>query len=901
MERKNNNEKSYENKDTKDTKEHHHHHHHNRKLSVQNDLHLKTERNKNKDEKKKSLIINTNIKEKDDQKKEQKHHRHRHRNSSVGSQKEKNYIKNKLDNFGKKRYKISDINNKIPKNAEKNSEKYYKQLQKKKEKEKSQKMKTESNSKNESNSKKHDKDVIQNNKINYNDYINQSNNKDKIKTQKNIDKSNQYNVNRDKIGENTKKISDKDYKDNMFNNLSGNKTKSKYFQNNEYNYSNEKKNKNKIIEGEFSINQDNINNNYNYKIEGYKNSEKKGMHGRKGSMAILSKYSGEMQKQIAEEGENIMKEKVFEKRKSEVQNSNELLKNKESYAQEYFIKTYLPYLSQYVDYGKIASRIQGGYDFLQSKLIYLDLGCTEDEFNYIYNKKNFYKSKNAKELCRKGIPLKYMKLFFKKLLNLGNYNENYNVKYSMIIKDINPKYFRDYVPYFCGLEKLKLKEILPVHYLNEEGILQLKVIMWLIVDLVPKIEYCPLLVKLCSILLIFLEKEEVYEAMRTLIEMNYRPSEIYKLRWHFRYSFFENNKLSQSIKIFLENESDNMKNLFELFLEKGLEPHVLINDFCESLFMKYLNFYGLLRFICIFIYEGAKTLYRFSYGLLNYVYEEKLDVIKKTKNNNVMHEIREIICGITDYKKIIQDCFNLQVTRANNGYVKNQFGEDIEELEKPFEENTIYNDTENDINIYDIDNDNNNNRHKENNYLIEFYLPTIEPTSNILSSKEIIQLWPKLPTRLKKSNLATIYSLSKKKVNMKSLIELSKKYPTNYPILFLIETEQNELFGVILPRMLTETDEKEYIQLDKCCLVNFRPKINVYKDNFSKGIDMLCCNKKGLWFCKEEVGDLFYIDGTLSEGRTCKNNTYFGQVCLTRKENFLVKDLEIIVFANNAF
>ncbi len=43
----------------------------------------------------------------------------------------------------------------------------------------------------------------------------------------------------------------------------------------------------------------------------------------------------------------------------------------------------------------------------------------------------------------------------------------------------------------------------------------------------------------------------------------------------------------------------------------------------------------------------------------------------------------------------------MQVTRANNGYVKNQFGEDIEELEKPFEENTIYNDTENDINIYD--------------------------------------------------------------------------------------------------------------------------------------------------------------------------------------------------------
>jgi hypothetical protein len=142
-------------------------------------------------------------------------------------------------------------------------------------------------------------------------------------------------------------------------------------------------------------------------------------------------------------------------------------------------------------------------------------------------------------------------------------------------------------------------------------------------------------------------------------------------------------------------------------------------------------------------------LYRFIYGFLNYVYEEKLDVLKNTRND-LIHEIRQIICGITDYKKIIQDSFNLQVTRDNNGYVKNQFGEEIEELEKPFEENTVYIDTDNDINI-NINEE--NTQHRENNYLNEFYLPTIEPTSNILSSKEIMRLWPKLPTNLKRSNL----------------------------------------------------------------------------------------------------------------------------------------------------
>ena len=45
--------------------------------------------------------------------------------------------------------------------------------------------------------------------------------------------------------------------------------------------------------------------------------------------------------------------------------------------------------------------------------------------------------------------------------------------------------------------------------------------------------------------------------------------------------------------------------------------------------------------------------------------------------------------------------------------------------------------------------------------------------------------------------------------------------------------------------------------------------------------------------------DLIYINGTLTEGKTCKENTYFGKVCLTKKENFLIKDLEIIVFVSN--
>jgi len=194
----------------------------------------------------------------------------------------------------------------------------------------------------------------------------------------------------------------------------------------------------------------------------------------------------------------------------------------------------------------------------------------------------------------------------------------------MIFKNLDTSNIGDYAPYYYGKKKTKLKEILSIHYLNEEGIKQLKIIMWLISDLVPKIEYSPFLVKICSILLTIFEKEEAFETMRTLIDMNYDPSELYKLRWHFRYSFSENKKLVESIQIFLENQSDNIKELFDIFRNKGLEPLFLINEFVESLFLDFLNFYGILRFICIFLYEGVKALYRVSYGILNYIYEKNV-------------------------------------------------------------------------------------------------------------------------------------------------------------------------------------------------------------------------------------------------------------------------------------
>jgi len=901
MEKKENDEK---NKDIK------HHHHHHKKLSNPK-IKIKYYNNDDKQKSNKKLtenneqkiISNNELANNDNQKEEKKprHHHHKRSSSIITSQKEKDYFRNKLENFGKsskekkKSYKNAEVNLNLPRNMDKNSEKYYRKLAEKHKRK----------HKNENNESAKDSNLSQN--IDGNQQNNLKNNELEINKEKKKyyieDSINMVNKNIEKHKDEYERLIGLSNKDLIYVKKDSEKVDRPIKRKSQY-YVQNRKIGNNIIEGMFNLDQQQLDNNNKIsddKMENRGNNDNNlKKHGRKASMIITSKYITKMKSQIEEERESINKQQEkLEKKKSKLLQMEEI-QRKESFAQEHFIKNFSLSLSSDIDYGRISARLPGDYTFLQSKLIYLELSCPEEEFNYIYNKKNFYKSKNAKELCRKGIPLKYMKIFFKKLLNLENFKENYSIKYEMVMKGIDPNYLGDYVPYCCGQDKKKLKEVLPIHYLNEEGITHLKTILWLISDLVPEIEYCPLLTKIASILLIFLEKEEVYEAMRTLIEMNYKPSEISKLRWHFRYTINENDKLYDSIRTFLENESANMKNLFIFFKERGLEPNLLIKDFCDCLFLNYLNFYGILRFICIFIYEGAKSFYRFTYGLLNYLFEEKLEEMKNNKTD-LIYQIRNIILKITDYKKIFSDTFNLKVNRFNNGYTNKDTGKEIEDSEKPYESlssNSNESDNEKESNAKDKNNKKNKNK-KENDYLYEFYLPSIQPKSNILSSKEIIYLWSKLPLEMKHYNLATIYSLSRKKVNMKSIIELIKKYPKNYSNLILIETEQNEIFGMHLPEMLKETEENEYIQLDKCSLIQIKPKFGIYKDSYTKGLNMLCCNKRGLWFCKQDVGDLIFLEGTLTEGRTCKNNTYFGQVYLTRKNNFLIKDLEIIVFIKN--
>ena len=148
--------------------------------------------------------------------------------------------------------------------------------------------------------------------------------------------------------------------------------------------------------------------------------------------------------------------------------------------------------SKYIDIDLVQDHLSS-FKYLWIECQDLEIICTEKLFNHAMTKPNLFESKNVRNIVRNGIPPKYMNTFLLKLFNITKNTEtlmnNYNKILSISLKGYKAEYLDDYVPYFSGLKKLG--DCLPVHYLNNSGILALKEILWMLYHLYPQIEYCP--------------------------------------------------------------------------------------------------------------------------------------------------------------------------------------------------------------------------------------------------------------------------------------------------------------------------------------------------------------------------------------------------------------------------
>ena len=158
-----------------------------------------------------------------------------------------------------------------------------------------------------------------------------------------------------------------------------------------------------------------------------------------------------------------------------------------------------------------------------------------------------------------------------------------------------------------------------LNILNKSGVLALKEILWMINQLYPNIiEFSPLIIQLLSKILVFFNKYESLEIMSCILgfNINYDRTEIYKIRWHLRFNYNENMKIITSICECLKEISYiSCKELYEHFKNIRFNPEKLYEDICFCFFYRYLNFFGMIRFLPYFLHEGIKSIYRLIYSV----------------------------------------------------------------------------------------------------------------------------------------------------------------------------------------------------------------------------------------------------------------------------------------------
>ena len=515
--------------------------------------------------------------------------------------------------------------------------------------------------------------------------------------------------------------------------------------------------------------------------------------------------------------------------------------------------------SKYIDIDLVQDHLSS-FKYLWTECQDLEIICTEKLFNHAMTKPNLFESKNVRNIVRNGIPPKYMNTFLLKLFNITKNTEtlmnNYNKILSISLKGYKAEYLDDYVPYFSGLKKLG--DCLPVHYLNNSGILALKEILWMLYHLYPQIEYCPLIIQLLSLILVFCNKYETLEIMSCIIgyNLNYDKNEIYKIRWHFRLNYNDNLKIITSITECLKEVSyKSCKELYDHLTNIHFRPEKLYEDMCFGFFYKYFNFFGMIRLLPFYLHDGIKSIYRLIYAIEKCTKDE-LKLIKVP--DKIIGKCRELCNSLDNIKDLFEISYEFNITRNNNKYS---------------EQSNI---KENDKHII--------------TYKGQLILPEFKEKSEILNEYQIIHLWENMPKCFKANNVSvTQFQPNKSKIS--DIIDKFNKEEKKY--IFLIKTTTNEIFGFAIIGNFKDTNGK-YINIKQGILISIEPIIKIYNINAEYN-EILFIDKDKILFGKDNTDTItIKISEDLSNGETHETD-FFNNHCLVNKEdgNFKIELIEI--------
>ena len=447
-----------------------------------------------------------------------------------------------------------------------------------------------------------------------------------------------------------------------------------------------------------------------------------------------------------------------------------------------------------------------------------------------------------------------MKKFLLEYLDINEINQNnYNKLYSIIFKDHDVKNIGDYVPYFTG--KKTLEESLPFHYLNEEGIIELKVILWMLNEHYRNvIIYCPILIKVISLILIFCTKYETFEIVCKLIDKEKEKDkdkenkEDPEIKQRLNFTKNGNELVIDSIEACISQINYKRKNYYcEIFQKIGFNKREMYQDIFYDFCFNYFNFYGMIRLLPLYMYGGFKSIFRIICSLENEVFKEE---IKFNNKNEVIKIIREKSKKI-DVDELFKNSFNYE-----------------------FKINKIQESTEGIIH--------------ENN---EFYLPQYNG-GDLLTDYEIIHLWEIFPMEYKIKNASIIYQAKKNGYNLPNILELERKYDKNTHILFLLETIDGDKFGFVNSNLLIHTDN-QYQRPNSTFLFTIKPEFKIYAPKEDSD-EILYITSKDFIFGNGANGPAMQLNQDLNKGVSYGGGCFNNPCLVSNPEgHFIVRNIEI--------
>ena len=559
-----------------------------------------------------------------------------------------------------------------------------------------------------------------------------------------------------------------------------------------------------------------------------------------------------------------------------------------------FLNKHLPSFTQYLDIEKLEQKIPN-YRYLNDELNKLEQTTTPSSYQHVMSKKKLLISRNAKQLCRDGIPIKYIKPVLLKMFNVSFTKEDFDNKRAEVLKGRQFSEMGGQTPTFCDRS---FEEVLPFHYLNEEGIKALKEVLWLLNGVLPKLEYCPSLVGIASILLLFLSKEETYELLRNVIEADINPGDLANIRWHFRYSLNENIRLYLSIvNSIMDISKQSVINQFKLIENYGLPKVKLIQDMADKFFVDYVNFIGILKFVPFFLYEGVKGLYRYAYGLIamcpfKIVQQPKKEEPKeddstqihsmslladqislkydfeKRPESEVLKLYKDVTNKLENWSFFLDNAKEWDLNHRNNTYVTLKIPSKIKELFP---------------------------RVKKGNYI-----PSLFTDSKILTKDIIPKLWDIVPVDVKYSDGLLLFDkISSPEGDLNAIYKICEKMDDNIMILFVIKTKNGEIFGGIMDQVIKLYDDGRFRIPISAYLFSVEPEIKIYAPKDRMHSEIVCFEPGALRYGNGEDGPAITLESDLKVGWTHKNTVFGNDISLlkdyTDDGEFIIDNLEIYI------